>query len=199
MNDNVFRILAVAIFVIGAGISIYYRRKADRETGEKVSLRDEGLAITLALRLVGLALWLSVMAWMINPRWMAWSQVELPLWTRWFGLVLGILSLLLGYWIFSSLGNNVSPTVRTRSSAQLVTRGPYRWVRHPLYVMGLISFLGFALLAENAFIAVLAVLVFAIFLIRTPKEETKLIEKFGDDYRTYMRSTGRYFPRLRSG
>jgi hypothetical protein len=47
MNDNLFRILAIIIFVMGAGISIYYRSKADRESGERVSLKDEGLPITL--------------------------------------------------------------------------------------------------------------------------------------------------------
>jgi protein-S-isoprenylcysteine O-methyltransferase Ste14 len=195
MSDNIFRILAVIIFVSGAAISGYYRRKADREGG-KVSLKDEGLVIAINLRLFGLSLWAGVFAWLINPAWMNWSRFDLPEWVRWLGLLLGVLANFLAYWIFSNLDNNVSPTVVARENAQLVTSGPYRWVRHPLYTMGTIAYLGFALISENWFIAIMSVLVFVMLSIRTPKEEARLIEKFGDEYRQYMQRTGRFLPKF---
>lgn len=194
MNDNVFRFLAVVIFILGAAISGYFRRKADREGG-KVSLADEGAIITIALRVFGLVLWASVFAWMINPAWMSWSRLDLPDWARWLGVAMGLGADALSYWVFSHLANNVSPTVVAREQAQLVTSGPYRWVRHPLYTMGTIAYLGFALVAENWWIAVLSVLVFAVLAVRTPKEEARLIAKFGDQYREYMKTTGRYLPK----
>jgi len=197
MSDNIFRILAILIFLVGASISSYFRRKADLETGEKVPLKDEGWPMTIGLRITGITLWLCIIAWLISPQWMAWSQVDLPNWARWLGVLLGVLSLFLAYWIFRNLGTNITPTVGTRSSAQLVTSGPYRWVRHPLYVMGLVSYLGFALLAANWFIAVLALVVFIILTLRTPKEEAKLRERFGQEYQDYTQSTGRYLPRLK--
>jgi len=196
MNDNLFRILAIIIFVICAGISIYYRRRADRESGERVSLKDEGLPITIALRLSGLALWLGVFAYLLNPAWMNWSRLDLPEWARWVGVGMGALADVMAYWVFSHLGNNVTPTVATRSSAMLVTGGPYRWVRHPLYTMSMIACLGFALLAESWFIALMAVVFFSVLAIRVPREEAKLIEKFGDAYRDYIKTTGRFLPRL---
>ncbi len=194
-TETIFRIAATIIFLAGAGISIYYRNKADKASG-KVSLKEEGLPITLALRLFGLALWLGVFAWLLNPALMNWSRLPLPEWARWLGLVTGILADLLAYWVFSNLNNNVSPTVVAREKAQLVTSGPYKWVRHPLYTMGMIAYLGFALMAENWFIALMSVLVFIVLAIRTPKEEAKLIEKFGDTYREYMKHTGRYLPKV---
>lgn len=196
MNDDLFRLLAVMLFAVGAVISAYYRLKADRETGERASLKEEGLEIFVPLRLFGLCGWLGVFAFMLNPSWMAWSRVDLPEGLRWLGVGLGMLSDLLAYWIFSNLGTNVTPTVVTRTRARLVTSGPYRWVRHPLYSMGLIADLGFALLAENWFIALTALLVFAMLVLRTRKEEARLIEKFGDEYRRYMERSGRYFPRI---
>ena len=150
----------------------------------------------LTLRLVGLSLWAGVLAWLINPAWMNWSRLELPVWARWTGVVMGITANLLAYWIFKNLDKNVTPTVVTREEAQLVKSGPYRWVRHPLYTMGTIAYLGFALLAENWFIAVLSLLVFWVLAVRTHKEEAYLIEKFGDEYLEYMKHTGRYLPRL---
>lgn len=197
MNENIFRFSAIAIFLIGVGISTYHRRKADRETGEKISPRSEGMPIMIALRVFGLSLWLGVLAYMINPAWMAWSQLDLPLWIRWIGLGFGLLAVLFSYWVFSNLGNNVSPSVATRQGHRLVTSGPYRWIRHPLYTMGMVSYLSFALLSANWLIAVLSLVVFVVVNIRLPQEEAGLIEKFGDEYRNYMQQTGRFLPKLR--
>lgn len=196
MNDTIFRISALAIFLVGARISSYYRRKADRESGEKVSLKDEGMAMVLALRVTGITIWLGMFTYLINPNLMTWSRLDLPEWLRWTGVLLGLLADGLAYWVFSHLRNNVSPTVATRSNAYLVTSGPYRWVRHPLYMMGLIGYVGFALLAENWFIAMLSLVVFMLLSIRTSKEETMMVEKFGAAYLEYMQRTGRFLPRL---
>ena len=154
MNDTIFQILAIVIFAAAASISIYHRRKADREGGEKITLKEEGLPIMLALRLGGIIFWLSVFAYMIQPAWLDWSRIDLPEWMRWLGVAMGVAGDFLAYWVFTSLGNNVTPTVVTRKNANLVTHGPYRWIRHPLYVMGLLAYLGFALLAENWFLAI---------------------------------------------
>ena len=196
MNDNLFRILAFVILIAGMVISIYHRRRADIQSGERVSLAGEPIILRLLLRLTGMALWLGVFVYLINPRWMSWSQIDLPEWARWLGAGMGVLADLLAYWVFSNLGNNVSPTVRTRSEATLVTSGPYRWVRHPLYTMGMMAYLGFALLSENWFIALMAVIGFVLLVLRTPLEEAGLIEKFGDAYRQYMTRTGRFLPKL---
>ncbi len=150
----------------------------------------------IALRVFGLVLWAAVFAYLINPAWMAWSQLQLPGWLRWLGLALGLAADILSYWVFSNLGNNVSPSVATRNAHQLVTSGPYRWVRHPLYSMGMLAYLSFALLAANWFIALLSIAVFLVLLVRLPQEEAHLLEKFGDQYRAYMQRTGRFLPRF---
>ncbi len=198
-NDTLFRILATIVLVIGAGISIYFRRKADVEDGEKITFSDEGLLMTISLRLLGLAGWLSIFAWLVHPTWMNWSRIDLPEWLRWVGLGMGVIGDLLAWGVFSNLGNNVTPTVITRKNAELVTSGPYKYVRHPLYLMGLIAYNGFALLAENWFIALATTLGFILLTIRADKEEQRLIEKFGDAYKEYMKTTGRFFPRLSLG
>jgi len=196
MNDNIFRILAILIFFVAASISIYHRRRADQVGGEKISLKDEGLPILLALRLGGLIFWVSMFAYMIHPAWLDWSRIDLPDWLRWLGVAMGVAGDFMAYWVFTSLGNNVTPTVVTRKNATLVTHGPYRWIRHPLYLMGLLAYFGFALLAENWFLAILSVLAFYLLNLRLPKEEAHLIERFGDEYRSYMQRTGKFLPRL---
>jgi protein-S-isoprenylcysteine O-methyltransferase Ste14 len=198
MNENVFRFSAIAIFVAGAAVSIYFRRKADRDTGEKVSAKDEGRAMFLVLRLGGLVLWFSLIAYLINPAWMAWSKVGLTDWMRWLGVGIGVVSDFLIFWLFHSIGTNISPTVATRREHQLINSGPYRWVRHPLYSVGTLFFLSFAAMADSWFLALLAVIAFVLLAMRTPNEEAHLIEKFGDAYRDYMKHTGRFLPRVGS-
>ena len=197
MNENVYRWMALVIFLGGTSISMYFRRRADREAGdEKISLKSERLPLMLALRIGGIALWLGVFAYFINPAWMAWSQVELPVWLRLSGAALGVVTDGLIYWVFSSLGNNVSPTVVTRRGHKLVTSGPYRWVRHPLYTVGFLSYIAFALLAANWYVAMLSVVALFLLSLRVPAEEEALIARNGDAYLDYAKRTGRFIPKL---
>jgi protein-S-isoprenylcysteine O-methyltransferase Ste14 len=196
MNENIFRILAGLVLITGMGISGYFRRKADRETGEKISRKADGTAMMTLIRIGGLVLWLSPFAYLINPAWMAWSKIGLSEWTRWLGVGIGILCTLGIYWLFSSIGSGITPTSATREEHKLVTSGPYRWVRHPLYSVGSSMFVAFGMMADNWFIAALGVLTFILMAIRTPKEEANLIEKFGNEYREYMKHTGRFLPKI---
>ena len=199
MNENIFRILAGLILFTGMGISSYYRIKADKETGEKISRKVDGSALMTIIKLGGLILWLSPLVYLLNPLWMAWSKIGLPDWVRWLGVGIGIVCTIMIYWLFSSIGSGITPTSATRKQHTLVTSGPYRWVRHPLYTVGSSMFISFGMMADNWFIAALGVLAFIAMAIRTPQEEANLIEKFGDEYREYMKHTGRYLPKLGGG
>jgi protein-S-isoprenylcysteine O-methyltransferase Ste14 len=196
MNENIFRILAAVILFSGVGISTYYRRKADKETGEKLSRSADGNAMMTVIRVFGLVLWLSPVVYLVNPNWMAWSKIGLPDWTRWLGVAIGALCVPGIYWLFSSIGTGITPVSATRKEHKLSTSGPYRWVRHPLYTIGSSFYISFGLIADNWFIGLMGVLAFIAMAIRTPKEEANLIEKFGNEYREYMKRTGRFFPKF---
>jgi protein-S-isoprenylcysteine O-methyltransferase Ste14 len=196
MNENIFRITAAIILFTGVGTSSYFRRKADRDSGEKISRQADGTVMMTIIKIGGLVLWLSPLMYLINPAWMAWSKIGLPEWARWLGIGIGILCIFGIYWLFSSIGSGITQTSATRKEHKLVTSGPYRWVRHPLYTVGSSFFVSFGMMADNWFIAALGVLAFIAMAIRTTKEEANLIEKFGDEYRQYMKTTGRFLPRL---
>src|SRR6266542_139603 len=187
MNENIFRILAAVILFTGIGISSYYRRKADKETGEKISRKVDGTALMTIIKIGGLLLWFSPLVYLINPKWMAWSKIGLPDGVRWLGVGIGVLCVAGIYWLFSSIGSGITLTSATRKEHKLVTSGPYRWIRHPLYTGGAALFISLGMMADNWFIAVLVALTFMLMAIRTPKEEANLIEKFGDEYRAYMK------------
>ena len=195
MNENIFRILTAVILLSYIGTSIYFRRKADRDTSEQVSSKDDSQLLVFVLRIGGVFLWFSPLIYAIHPAWMAWSKMDLPDSVRWIAGIVGFASLGLSRWTFKSLGTGVSPSVGTRREHQLSTSGPYRWIRHPLYVFATLAFLSIAALADSWFTATLAVLTFVLLALRVQSEEAHLIEKFGDEYRDYMKHTGRFFPR----
>ena len=196
MNEILFRVAAGIILFTGMTISIYHRRKADRDSGEKISRSVDGTLFMRVVKLGGLVLWLSPLAYLLNPGWMSWSKIGLPEWVRWIGIGIGVLCVALIYWLFSSIGAGITPTSATRKQHVLVTHGPYRWVRHPLYTVASTMFVAFGMMADSWFIAALGLLAFIAMAIRTPKEEANLIEKFGDEYREYMKHTGRFLPKL---
>lgn len=196
MNENVFRILAALILFTAIGISSYFRRKADKDTGEKVSRKVDGTPMMTAIKLGGLLLWFSPLVYLINPAWMTWSKIGLPEWVRWLGVLMGVLCVFGVYWLFSSIGSGITPTSGTRRQHTLSTSGPYHWVRHPLYTIGSSLFISFGMMADTWFIAALGIVTFILMAVRTPKEEANLIEKFGDEYREYMKHTGRFLPKL---
>lgn len=192
--ETVFRILIALIFILSFSIAFTFRRRADKQAGQLRS--SEGQGSVRVMRLLSTIIWGFIFAYVLNPPWIEWAQLPLPLWLRSGGALLLVLAIPLVYWVYISLGLNVSPTQSTRQGATLVTHGPYRWVRHPLYTVGTMAYLGIGLVTTlwPVLVGMLAPLLFLV--IRTPKEEARLIETFGDAYRQYMTQTGRYVPRL---
>lgn len=196
MNDESTIRWAVMILV-GATmpIGLYHRMRANR-SGEKISRRGEGLFIMITLRLSGLIAAVSLLLYLVNPSSMHWSQLPLPHWLRWTGIGLGVATTPLVVWVFRSLGANVTDTVVVRSAHDLVQRGPYRWVRHPMYFAFATYFLAVSLATASWLFASMAVVVLSLLVRRTPIEEANLIARYGDRYRDYMLRTGRFLPRL---
>lgn len=194
--ETIFRMIFIALLLIALSVSAYYRTKARRSSPERINRREEGIALLVTLRLGGLVLMASVLAYVINPAWMSWATLPLPVWVRWLGVLGGLISVPLVIWMFRSLGKNITDTVVTRREHSLVTHGPYRFIRQPLYTFGALFYFSLSLIAASWWIALLSGLALVLLAQRTPIEESKLIERFGDDYRKYMERTGRFFPRL---
>lgn len=194
-SETPFRIALVIVILLTMTFGIYHRIKA-ASSGEKISHKDEGYVFFAVLRLSGLCLWIATLAYLISPSSVQWATFPVQSAVRWFGVVLGFVSSLLMYWTMSSLGKNLTDTVVTRAEATLVTHGPYRWVRHPFYVTAALLMGSVTLLTANWLIGLASLLVLGLLAVRTPKEEQRLIDRFGQQYRDYMAKTGRFVPRF---
>jgi protein-S-isoprenylcysteine O-methyltransferase Ste14 len=191
-----FRWFALAALAGCVSISVYYRHRARRAGGTIPRGREAPLLI-LGRVAVGLPLFLGVLTSVAYPPGMAWSTLALPVWLRWAGVVLGLAMVPAAYWVFSTLGRNVSETVLTREHHELVTAGPYHVIRHPLYTVGVGLFIAVGLMAASWFILLFALIALAsIRLGVVPLEERELEAKFGDAYRSYRQRTGALIPRV---
>lgn len=103
------------------------------------------------------------------------------------GLDLTVLGLLIAIWARMTLGRNWSGRVTFKENHELIVRGPYAFVRHPIYTAMLLMFLGTAF-AIGTGAALLAVpILFLSFWIKYRQEEALMFEHFGDSYRDYMK------------
>ena len=193
--DQTFRLILIIGFAAIFPIGVYHRLKS-QASGEPLDRRQEGLFVLATLRPIALLRVIGLFAWLIDPGWMAWSRVGLPISLRWLGVGIGFVAASLLVWVFRSLGTNLTDTVVTRRQHTLVTSGPYRWVRHPFYLAFGLIIVADSLATANWFLALTGGITFALIFIRTKKEEENLIKRFGDDYRRYQDRTGKLFPRL---
>jgi protein-S-isoprenylcysteine O-methyltransferase Ste14 len=194
MNETPFRWAVGIIWSLAFLVGIPHRLRAAR--GGRVSRLGEGWFILIGLRLTAIAVLISLILWLINPGLVQFAQIPLPPLVRWAGLPLALGASAWVFWMFQTLGPNLTDTVAVRPTATLVTNGPYRYVRHPLYLGLAAVFLAMFLLTANLLVLAGGVIVLAFIVARTTIEERNLEERFGESYRAYCARTGKYWPRL---
>ena len=117
-----------------------------------------------------------------------------PFWLRWAGVALGVTSVGLFAWTHAVLGRFWSPYLQIRPGHRFIADGPYARIRHPMYsaIVGWMISLG--LVTANWIPLVFATLSALNFMLRIRGEEKMMLQQFGDEYREYMKRTGRLLP-----
>ncbi len=170
---------------------VFIRRARKQHKTDKGDARDRALVALVGLGQIALPL-LFVWTPLLDVADRAQPSACLPL---------GALAMAAGLWLFwrshVDLGENWSVTLEIDAQHRLVTRGVYRFVRHPMYTSFFVSGIGQALLLANWIAGPAALVAVALLVgVRVPNEEAMMISVFGDEYRDYMRRTGGVVPRL---
>lgn len=150
-------------------------------------------AVLVALAMVGLAaLPLACLAGAFG----GWT-IGLPGWARWLGALTYAAGLLLFGWVHATLGDCWSPALELKEGHQLVTRGPYARIRHPMYSAYYLFALGQWLLLDNWVAGAGGFLLWTVlYVLRVGREEEMMRDEFGEEYGEYAKNTGRLLPRF---
>ncbi len=193
----IFRILLPLLIIAFALHRGYYVRKYGPEQ-HTLKKREEGLLSRIA-GILGLLGFVVALIYALNPDWLSGASLPFAMWLRWAGVGIALLGFGLLQWAQTTLGRNWSDTPRMMKEQALVTSGPYQFIRHPIYSAFLLIFSSLLFVSANWLIGLawigMAVLEIAT---RIAYEEHLMLEYFGDEYREYMRRTGRLIPRLKA-
>ncbi len=110
-------------------------------------------------------------------------------------LLLGVALVIAGNWLWISASIHLS---KTAASPAVIQSGPYKYIRHPIYVsvyllsagLGCIFFtwLWFGVLFAFA----------PLWYLECVEEEHQMVEIYGQDYVAYQQRTGLFFPKMRT-
>lgn len=204
--ELLFRILFLIVFLPGVTIRAYYTRKvqaAHRKLSMKERLNDianaEGKANATLLIVQGTYLIIILPLYLLYSPNLPWSHLPIPDLTRWLGVGLGILCLPFLAWVHYVLDKHWSISVAIQEKHTLVTSGPYRRIRHPMYTIHMVYFFTWVLVSADLLFLINYIMTILLISSRIPREERMLLDQFGEEYHAYMERTGRLLPRLHQG
>jgi protein-S-isoprenylcysteine O-methyltransferase Ste14 len=148
--------------------------------------------ITLPMLAVG-----GRVAWLALPDWAhdgSWAYGP-----RWAAAVLAVACYLMSLYSWLLLGRHWSMAIVPGQTSQLVTRGAYRWVRHPIYSLSMGLMLASAVVLPTVPMVLVACLHLVAMNLKARYEEGYLGKSFGPAYAEYCRQVGRFWPRRSPG
>lgn len=194
--ELMYRLMVLLLLGTTFLISGLYRRRTSNK--EFIKGQEDGW-LALALRLAAaIPIFLVILLNIFVPEWIGWTKINLPGWLRIGGMALALASVIWLWWVFYTLGGSLSESDLTEDSQELITTGPYNWVRHPLFAGGLLFLLSIGLVFEDWLILAFSLAGFLAFrFLIIPEEEEHLSAAFGEDYECYKRRTGTLLPWIR--
>lgn len=112
---------------------------------------------------------------------------------QWVGVGLCLVGFGFAFWARVHIGRNWGMPMSLRQGHELVTSGPYAYVRHPIYTGIMLAMIGSALTVALLWL-LLFVLYFAYFFISARTEEKMMLAQFPDAYPAYRRRTKMLIP-----
>ncbi len=166
---------------------------------EKLKTAEEEMGtgfkvITAIITVIGSA---GLVLYLLSPPWWTWTYIPLGEWVQWSGIVMAVVPLFFLVWVHRHLDRQWSIVLELQEDHKLITTGPYRYVRHPMY-LGIFAYtIGLMMISSDVLVIMFFAFSIWVNYMRIPREEQMLIQRFGDEYLEYMKRSGRLLPKLR--
>ena len=183
--SNVLWISYTAWFLMEMWVMSRDRRRFAGRTADRGSFFGFVLAIPASL----------IIAFNVAFRHPEWRIVPLQPALSWVGVAMMWAGMAFRLWAIQTLGAFFRTSVVVQEGHQLVTAGPYRWLRHPAYTGVIVTMTGLGLALGNwASLAAMAVLPTLAIAWRMHVEERALTEQFGGAYEDFRKSRSAVIP-----
>jgi protein-S-isoprenylcysteine O-methyltransferase Ste14 len=188
-------VLEAVFFAVAFGFRTVVQLRTTGDTGWR--LRSDGAVAAIGSAALLAALLLAVAAAVADLAGLArWSALDAPA-VAVTGVTLMVAGSALTVWAQLAMGASWRIGYDPAERTALVTRGPFRFVRNPIYTAMLVTMIGLALALPNVVSAtLLAVSCVALEIQVRAVEEPYLLRTHPDEYAEYLARTGRFVPRL---
>ena len=187
--------------VVSAGAVIYWggvaihARRIRKRIGKSANLKPR----TPKEKLLWLGWTFMILGWLVQPLWISGATLPASLLAP-ATLASGIALTIIGYactlWCYAVMGDMWRIGVNRNEKTSLITRGPYNFIRHPIYGFQIVMLAGAALLLPTIFSLVILAVHFLCVRAKAADEEAYLLGVHGETYRAYLNRTGRLFPKF---
>ena len=186
-----------AIYFVAIVLEVIIRAPINKK--RKLEKMSEQRVTALERRMVGMLFVGMMLIPILYPatNWLDFANYTLPGWAGWLGVILIAAALFVFWRAHADLGVNWSPTLEIREKHELITRGIYAIIRHPMYASQWLWVIAQPLLLQNWIAGFANLLIFIPFyFLRVKAEEDLMLEQFGNEYRSYMQKVGAVLPKF---
>jgi protein-S-isoprenylcysteine O-methyltransferase Ste14 len=190
---NIFVIVYFVAIVVEMAIraSIRKAQSGDAKSEQRVTTQEKTLLGFLFLAMFFIPLIFAL------TNWLNFANYTLPAWAGWVGLAILAFALFVFWRAHVDLGLNWSPSLEIREKHELITKGIYGLIRHPMYASQWLWVIAQPLLLQNWIVGFLNLIVFIPFyFLRIQAEEKLMLDAFGEEYKNYMQKTGGVIPKF---
>jgi protein-S-isoprenylcysteine O-methyltransferase Ste14 len=196
INELFFRLVFSALWVIFFANLIWVSYSA-RGPASKQTTRHAG-RLRIAALVFTVIYFVGALLYAVLPNLVMPLSMPFPDWLRLVMVGVAALGILFVSWGYRALGKNWAPSVSgVRKDTILVTTGLYAFVRHPIYLGASILLAALTVVAANSLILLPTLALLGLLYESIGEEEAMLIQRFGDEYRQYMKRTPRLIPKRR--
>ena len=195
VEEFVFRLCFLVLYGVFGGVRVYYRSKNLGRKSEREVTQLSKSMIALSFAIVGY--FIVIALWLLFPLLTGFFQLPIPLLIRWSGVGIAVVAIILLFWTHHTLGKQYSAKLEIQKEHKLIVEGPYKIVRHPMYIVFILFPVSLSIISANLLIIIFTILIALPFHWISQQEEKMLIEQFGDEYLEYQKTTGRFVPKFR--
>ena len=193
MDETFWKAGFFILFLIWFFLRGIYGRKANRATA-KEKIRPGLESFLVGLNVIGMTI-LPLLA--VFTPFLGSFAIDVPEPARFVFFIIFACNIGLFYAAHRDLGTNWSNILEIKEEHRLVTHGIYKKIRHPMYAHFWIWVVAQGIVLANWLVLVFGVVAWGLlYFIRVPREEEMMIAEFGDEYREYMKQTGRVIPKI---